>query len=476
MASEIRVNQIQNRSGLGTVTFTDTGAVLSGIVTVTGNLKGPSEVDATTVTATTITGTTVKVGTAVTISAGVVTATSFSGDGSGLSGIDASSLKSGGVVKVQANSSGSVTTGVATVTDKISVGDSFIQNGAVGLGTTTQSDVLSGVGTAVGLIHFIPEVGLQVYSGAQFGWRTIANTVGQEGIASGGFIDGAPGGDGKKYHVFTSTSTLNVVGGALPGANIFVVAGGGSGGVSVNGNGGGGGGAGGIAYYPNVDIPPGNHTVTVGGGGAGVNSPNQGNTGNDSSFSISPNPAYVLAKGGGSGTGFGRASGADGGSGGGGAPGWHVGTGTQPSQNSSKPSVLNYGNPGGTGNAAPGSIGGGGGAGTAGSGGTGSGSGWPGGDGQPFSFLPGTLPALAPMPSAYKTATGPTGLHGGGGGAGAYSGSPGAGGPGGGGAGGGGGSSGGAAGVQYTGGGAGGGQGAQSGNGGDGLVIIFYPE
>ena len=33
MASEIRVNQIQNRSGLGTVTFTDTGAVLSGVIT-----------------------------------------------------------------------------------------------------------------------------------------------------------------------------------------------------------------------------------------------------------------------------------------------------------------------------------------------------------------------------------------------------------------------------------------------------------
>ena len=143
MASEIRVNQIQNRSGLGTVTFTDTGAVLSGIVTVAGNLKGPSEVDATTVTATTITGTTVnatsvKVGTAVTISAGVVTATSFSGDGSGLSGIDASSLKSGGVVKVQANSSGAVISGVATAT-QITVGDSFVKYGAVGLGTTNST-------------------------------------------------------------------------------------------------------------------------------------------------------------------------------------------------------------------------------------------------------------------------------------------------------------------------------------------------
>ena len=35
MASEIRVNKIENRSGLGTVTFADTGVDLSGIVTAT---------------------------------------------------------------------------------------------------------------------------------------------------------------------------------------------------------------------------------------------------------------------------------------------------------------------------------------------------------------------------------------------------------------------------------------------------------
>ena len=34
MASEIRVNQIQNRSGLGTVTFSDSGVVISGITTI----------------------------------------------------------------------------------------------------------------------------------------------------------------------------------------------------------------------------------------------------------------------------------------------------------------------------------------------------------------------------------------------------------------------------------------------------------
>ena len=35
MASEIRVNQIQNRSGLGTVTVGDTGFTISGIVSAT---------------------------------------------------------------------------------------------------------------------------------------------------------------------------------------------------------------------------------------------------------------------------------------------------------------------------------------------------------------------------------------------------------------------------------------------------------
>ena len=39
MASEIRVNKIQNRSGLSTVTFSDTGAIVSGIVTA-NNFSG----------------------------------------------------------------------------------------------------------------------------------------------------------------------------------------------------------------------------------------------------------------------------------------------------------------------------------------------------------------------------------------------------------------------------------------------------
>ena len=54
MASEIRVNSIHSRTGLGTVSLTDTGAVLSGVVTattfsgpLTGNVTstGPSSFD-----------------------------------------------------------------------------------------------------------------------------------------------------------------------------------------------------------------------------------------------------------------------------------------------------------------------------------------------------------------------------------------------------------------------------------------------
>jgi hypothetical protein len=64
MASEIRVNQIQNRSGLGTVTFSDSGVILSGVTTITGNLEVSEGITAS------ITGD---------INAGIITATSITG-------------------------------------------------------------------------------------------------------------------------------------------------------------------------------------------------------------------------------------------------------------------------------------------------------------------------------------------------------------------------------------------------------------
>ena len=51
------------------------------------------------------------------LNVGVVTANTYYGDGSNLSGIDASALKFGGAVKAQANAAGAVITGILTATN-----------------------------------------------------------------------------------------------------------------------------------------------------------------------------------------------------------------------------------------------------------------------------------------------------------------------------------------------------------------------
>ena len=351
MASEIRVNQIQNRSGLGTVTFTDTGAVLSGIVTVSGNLKGPSEVDAITVNATTVTGTTVnattiKVGTAVTISAGVVTATSFSGDGSGLSGIDASSLKSGGVVKVQANSSGAVISGVATAT-QITVGNAFIKDSAVGLGTTTSAGRNAGVGTMTGTLIYLPDSGIQIYTGDAAGWKSVADTDESRGATVTGGTITSVGND--RIHTFTSNDDF-VTSKALVSVSLLVVAGGGGAGGSTYGA---GGGAGGVSHvlFPSP-VPATTHAVVVGPGGNAGATNVQGAAGSDSSFSAPGTSTYRIAKGGSGGGCYsapsaGYTSGPGGSTGGASSrPNRNAGPAIQPAQNSAVPGTDN-GNRGG---------------------------------------------------------------------------------------------------------------------------------
>jgi hypothetical protein len=85
---------------------------------------------------------------------GIVTATSFSGDGSALTGIDATALKdSGGSVKVQANTSGIVVTGVSTFSGSVSVGGTLTYEDvtnidSVGLITARNGIIVTGVATA----------------------------------------------------------------------------------------------------------------------------------------------------------------------------------------------------------------------------------------------------------------------------------------------------------------------------------------
>ena len=117
MASEIRANKSTNRAGLGTVTYTDTGIIVSGIVT----------------------------------------ANSFKGDGSSLTGIDATALKdTSGNVKIQANASGAVHSGISTFneiklsdTNKIVFGtdsdlEIFHSSGANYIKTTSAQNLVFG--------------------------------------------------------------------------------------------------------------------------------------------------------------------------------------------------------------------------------------------------------------------------------------------------------------------------------------------
>ena len=121
---------------------------------------------------------------------GVVTATSFSGDGSGLSGIDATALKdSGGSVKVQANTSGIVVTGVSTFTGNVSVGGTLTYEDvtnvdSVGL-ITARSGIRIGAGQSVSAVS-----GIVTYYGDGSQLTGVESGVGNF-VASGTIPNGA---------------------------------------------------------------------------------------------------------------------------------------------------------------------------------------------------------------------------------------------------------------------------------------------
>ena len=80
----------------------------------------------------TFNGTTFNVGSAITMyqATGIISATKYHGDGSSLTGIDATSLKDeNGNIKIQANSSGAVHSGIATFTGNINANGNIIGDG-----------------------------------------------------------------------------------------------------------------------------------------------------------------------------------------------------------------------------------------------------------------------------------------------------------------------------------------------------------
>ena len=127
---------------------------------------------------------------------GTLTATSFAGDGSSLTGIDAGTLKSGSDIKAQANASGVVVTGIMTATK------------GVGIGTTTTSGRNAGVSTVAGtVVYNVDSTSLQVYSGSE--WVSV-QSADRPSITS---ISGSPingNASDLTFNVANTTSTVTV--------------------------------------------------------------------------------------------------------------------------------------------------------------------------------------------------------------------------------------------------------------------------
>ena len=141
MTSKIVVNNIESDSGISSITFNSN---ITGKDS-TQNISGINS----------------------------VTATTYYGSGANLSGIslDASTLKNGSDIKVQANSQGAVVTGILSITD----GTTAINKHSVGIGTTTTAGRDAGISTATGSVIFNSTISkIQVYDGSS--WGTIDNS------------------------------------------------------------------------------------------------------------------------------------------------------------------------------------------------------------------------------------------------------------------------------------------------------------
>ena len=162
MASEIRVNKIENRSGLGTVTFADTGVDLAGIVTATtfsgsgASLTNVPDSALSAVTAsklsgalpaisganlTALNGSNIASGTVADARISTLTASKLTGalpalDGSALTGVASTEnirTNTNATFLQNVNVSGSTTTGTAVVGGGVTISESGIEASGIGI-------------------------------------------------------------------------------------------------------------------------------------------------------------------------------------------------------------------------------------------------------------------------------------------------------------------------------------------------------
>ena len=176
--SRIRANKITNKIGTGAIEL-EKGAHLPIGMGITGagglNISGIVTVSAADIDDFLDVGSNIKLG-----NAGVITATSFSGSGAALTGIDATALKdTGGNVKIQAQASGAVYTGIHTFTTLKSTTADFSGSVSIG-GTLTYEDVINV--DSVGVVT--ARAGLKVTGGTSFFAGAIAAAGAITGTAS----------------------------------------------------------------------------------------------------------------------------------------------------------------------------------------------------------------------------------------------------------------------------------------------------
>lgn len=197
---------------------------------------------------------------------GVITATTFTGDGSSLTGIASTD-------NIRTNTNATFLQNVNVLGAGITVGNTLIQSHSIGIGTTDTTGRNAGVTTSTGtLIYNTTTKAVEVFDGTQWigGLKTFSATGGtQDTTSRSGYI----------VHTFTGPGSF-VVEGAPKSVEVLVVGGGGGGGTGSVGNGGqpsgGGGGGGGVAYSSAYTVSAGTYPIVVGGGSA------RGGAGNDS--------------------------------------------------------------------------------------------------------------------------------------------------------------------------------------------------
>ena len=123
---------------------------------------------------------------------GVVTATSFSGSGANLTGIDATALKdSNGTVRVQANTTGAVVTGILTVSSSVSVGGTLTYEDVTNVDSVGMVTARTGIKVLAGGINAVGVVTATSFAGSGANLTGIDAAPTLDLVADGAIADAA---------------------------------------------------------------------------------------------------------------------------------------------------------------------------------------------------------------------------------------------------------------------------------------------